>query len=76
MDHAETKTSFIFADHEVPDTIRGYRLASQIYLADGLGFQGSDPEKVLYADVMMLSWTAEPHAARPLLVPSIFYGPR
>ncbi|HEX4487113.1 MAG TPA: hypothetical protein VH088_12655, partial [Terriglobales bacterium] len=74
MDHSETKTSFIFADQEVPDTIRGYRLASEVHLADGLGFRGTDPEKVLYADVMMLSWTAEPHVARPLLVPSIFYG--
>lgn len=74
MDHPEEKTSFIFADREVPDTIRGYRLASQLHLADGLGFKGSDPEKVIYADVMMLAWTAEPHVFRPILVPSIFYG--
>lgn len=74
MDRPEEKTSFIFASAEVPDTIRGYRLASQLYLADGLGFKGSDPEKVIYADVMMLAWTAEPHVFRPILVPSIFYG--
>jgi len=74
MDRPEEKTVFIFADEAVPDTIRGYRLASQLYLADGLGFQGSDPEKVIYADTMMLGWTAEPHVFRPLLVPSIFYG--
>lgn len=74
MDRSEEKTVFIFADDAVPDTRRGYRLASQLYLADGLGFRGSDPEKVIYADVMMLCWTAEPNVFRPLLVPSIFYG--
>lgn len=74
MDRPEEKTVFIFADEAVPDTIRGYRLASQLYLADGLGFKGSDPEKVIYSDTMMLAWTAEPHVFRPLLVPSIFYG--
>lgn len=74
MGRPEVKTAFIFADQEVPDTIRGYRLASQLYLAEGLGFKGSDPEKVIYADTMMLAWTAEPHVFRPILVPSIFYG--
>ena len=74
MDRPEEKTVFIFADPEVPDTIRGYRLASQLALADGLRFQGSDPERVIYADTMMLVWTAEPHVFHPILVPSIFYG--
>lgn len=74
MDQPNAKTSFIFADQEVPDTIRGYRLASQLDLADGLGFKGSDPEKVIFADTMMLAWTAEPNVFRPILVPSIFYG--
>jgi hypothetical protein len=74
MDRPEQKTLFIFADEAVPDTARGYRLASQVYLADGLGFKGSDPEKVIYSDTMMLAWTAEPHVFRPLLVPSVYYG--
>lgn len=74
MDRPAQKTIFIFADEAVPDTIRGYRLASQLYLADGLGFKGSDPEKVIYSDTMMLGWTAEPHVFRPLLVPSVYYG--
>jgi hypothetical protein len=74
MDRPEEKAVFIFADPEVPDTIRGYRLASQLFLADGLGFPGREPEKVIYADTMMLGWTAEPHVFRPILVPSIFYG--
>lgn len=74
MDRPETKTVFIFADDHVPDSIRGYRLASEINLADALGFRGTDPEKVLYADMMMLGWTAEPHEPRPIVVPSIYYG--
>jgi hypothetical protein len=74
MDRDAEKTSFIFADQDIPDTLRGHRLASELYLSDGLGFQGSDPEKVIYADTMMLAWTAEPHVFRPILVPSIFYG--
>lgn len=74
MDRREEKTVFIFADDQAPDTLRGYRLACELFLADALGFQGSDPEKVLYADTMMLTWTAEPHVNRPILAPSIFYS--
>jgi hypothetical protein len=72
MDHSEVKTSFIFVD-EVPDTVRAYRLASQRYLADGLGFKGEDTEKALYADLMMLCWSS---AANPqtLVAPSIWYS--
>ncbi len=74
MDHAVEKTVFIFADEKVPDTVRGHRLASQIYLADGLGFKGGDTEKVVYADLMMLSWIAGPESFRPMLAPSIWYS--
>jgi len=74
MGHPQTRTMFIFASDTVPDTLRGYRLASQLYLADGLGFQGGETEKVLYADVMMLSWNAEMDSARPMLAPSIWYS--
>jgi hypothetical protein len=74
MDKAEEKTVFVFADENVADTMRGYRLATQLYLADALGFRGNDPEKVIYADTMMLTWTAEPHMTRPMLAPSIFYS--
>jgi hypothetical protein len=74
MGHAQAKTVFIFACDSVPDTIRGYRLASQLYLADGLGFQGGETEKVLYADVMMLSWSADLEGTRLMLAPSIWYS--
>lgn len=74
MGHAETRTVFIFADESISDTERSYRLASQLHLADGLGFEGGETEKVLYADVMMLSWNAELAEPRPMLAPSIWYS--
>ena len=74
MGSAQTKTVFIFASDAVPDTVRGYRLASQLRLAEGLGFKGGETEKVLYADVMMLSWNAQLEELRPMLAPSIWYS--
>ena len=74
MDHPQLKTAFIFVSDTVPDTVGGYRLASQLHLADGLGFKGGETEKVLYADVMMLSWIADQEDLRPMLAPSIWYS--
>jgi len=74
MDRPEEKTVFVFADETIPDTIRGHRLASQLYLADGLHFKGGETEKVVYADLMMLSWIAGPESFRPILAPSIWYS--
>ncbi|HEX8874890.1 MAG TPA: hypothetical protein VF780_09705, partial [Nitrosospira sp.] len=74
MDRRAEKTAFLFVDKSVPDTLRGYRMASQIHLADGLGFRGGETEKVLYADLMMLCWNAEMPEYRPMLAPSIWYS--
>jgi hypothetical protein len=74
MDRLETKTSFIFVDDRIPNTLRDYRLASQRHLADGLGFRGGDTEKVLYSDLMMLCWSASPEYSRPMVAPSIWYS--
>src|SRR5262249_2210031 len=74
MDQTVEKTVFIFVDDTVPDTVRGYRLASQLHLASGLGFQGGETEKVLYADLMMLCWSADTQEIRPMLAPSIWYS--
>lgn len=74
MGHSQTKTVFIFASDAVPDTVGGYRLVSQLKLADGIGFTGGETEKVLYADVMMLSWNADAEDFRPMLAPSIWYS--
>jgi hypothetical protein len=74
MGQAAEKTVFVFADENVPDTIRGHRLASQLHLADGFGFKGGETEKVVYADLMMLCWIAGPETFRPILAPSIWYS--
>lgn len=74
MDHPTEKTVFIFVDDKVPDTLRGYRIASQIYLANGLGFKGDETEKILYADLMMLCWNTDTEEIRPMLAPSIWYS--
>jgi len=74
MDCPEQKTVFIFAAGKAPETVRGYRLASQLQLADALGFRGGDTEKVLYADLMMLCWMAGPETPRPMVAPSIWYS--
>jgi hypothetical protein len=74
MARPEEKAIFVFADETVPDTIRGHRLASQLNLADGLDFKGGVTEKVVYADLMMLTWIAGPETFRPILAPSIWYS--
>jgi hypothetical protein len=74
MGHPAEKTVLVFADEEVPDTVRGHRLASQLCLADGLGFKGGDAEKTVYADFMMLCWIAGPESFRPICAPSIWYS--
>ncbi len=74
MGQSIEKTVFIFADDAVPDTLRGYRLASQTHLAEALGFRGGATEKILYADLMMLCWNAGTEEFRPMLAPSIWYS--
>lgn len=74
MDKAVEITSFIFAEKQAPDSLRGYRLASQLHLAEALGCRGGDTEKVLYADLMMLCWNAGTETFRPMLAPSIYYS--
>src|ERR1700739_1772913 len=74
MDHPQEKTSFLFVDDKVPNTLRGYRLAAQRHLANGLGFRGGDAEEVVYADLMMLSWSAAPDGQHAMIAPSIWYS--
>jgi len=68
------RTVFLFASTQVPDTKRSYRLASELYLANALGFKGGETEKVLYADLMMLCWNNGTQSFRPMLAPSIWYS--
>jgi hypothetical protein len=69
---ALVRTLFLFGEEMLPD-LHNLRLQSQLHLADGLGFNGSTAEKVLYAGAKMLTWTAEPGLSEPMVVPSIDY---
>lgn len=70
----ETKRTFIFVNEAKP-TLHDLRLSSQLRLAEGLGFEGSDPEKCIYACNQMLIWIVSRNNFRPLSVPSINYAP-
>ncbi|MDP4240597.1 MAG: hypothetical protein Q8904_14130 [Bacteroidota bacterium] len=69
-----TKRTFIFVTPARP-TLHDVRLASQVYLADGLGFKGTTEEKCLYACYQMLMWIHGAGNFSPLSVPSINYAP-
>ncbi len=74
MGNTQAKSAFIFVSESVPDTLSGYRLASQLHLADGLGFKGGETEKVMNADVRLLSCIADQEGLRPMLAPRIWYS--
>lgn len=69
-----TKRVFLFAN-PAQSTLHDLRLASQVHLADGLGFQGTTEEKCLYACYQMLMWITSRNNFDPLSVPSINYAP-
>jgi hypothetical protein len=69
-----TKRTFIFVSPAKP-TLHDVRLASQVYLADGLRFKGTTEEKCLYSCYQMLMWITSAGNFKPLSVPSINYAP-
>ncbi len=69
-----TKRTFIFVAPAKP-TLHDVRLASQVYLADGLKFKGTTEEKCLYSCYQMLMWITSANNFTPLSVPSINYAP-
>jgi hypothetical protein len=70
----DTKRTFIFITPARP-TLHDVRLASQVYLADGLRFKGTTEEKCLYSCYQMLMWIQGAGNFLPLSVPSINYAP-
>ena len=67
----DSKTLIIFVDES-----KGHRqtmVACQTRLAEGLGFIGSREEKILWADVQMLTWIDEPGSFMAYPSPSIGY---
>lgn len=76
LEQGETvvKRTFIFVNEARP-TLHDLRLSAQLRLAEGLGFEGSDPEKCIYACNQMLIWIVSRNNFKPLSVPSINYAP-
>jgi hypothetical protein len=68
-----TKTMVIFA--EPTPTLRDLRWASQMRLSEGLGFVGTDQEKVLYSNNRALTWIADATDLTTHIVPSLNYSP-
>ncbi len=68
------KKVFIFVNPSQA-TLHDLRLASQIYLAEGLNFVGTTEEKCVYACYQMLMWITSRYNFAPLNVPSINYAP-
>lgn len=65
----------LFVFDEPSDRHRDIQIASQVRLAEGLGFEGSTAEKMLYADNQMLVWIAQHDKMEPHVVPSLNYQP-
>jgi len=74
LGHAQTKTFYIFAAK--CQNIRDLKLATQEAYADGRGFIGTQPEKVLYACAMINITIAQTNDHSPHSVPApIGYSP-
>ena len=67
----DSKTVYIFADFA--KTHRERKILCQTYLAEGMGFEGSLAEKILFADTQMLFWIDEPSSQKAFPVPSLGY---
>ncbi len=73
MGERVSKTTFVFAEPWVDHL--GFVRSSQLRLAEGLGFEGSMIEKMLYANLNMLTWITSVNDFTPLNVPNMNYAP-
>ena len=67
------KVTYIFA--EPWTTHHDFMISSQTRLAEGMGFQGTDTEKMLYANFQMLTWITSINDFTPFNVPNMNYSP-
>ncbi|TDN86343.1 hypothetical protein DET49_1153 [Salegentibacter sp. 24] len=54
---------------------KDFKVASQIKLAEGMGFQGNEIEKMLYANFQMMTWITSVDDEKPFNVPNLNYSP-
>jgi hypothetical protein len=75
LGEAIEKKYFIFCD-DSEYNFRNIRYKSQTSLTEGVGLKDlSDVEKILFADMQMLTWITSKENFNPLNVPSINYAP-
>ncbi len=67
------KTSYIFV--EPWKSHQQFMISSQLHLAEGKGFRGSPIEKMLYANLNMLTWITDTKDFKPFNVPNMNYAP-
>lgn len=67
------KTTYIFS--EPWNDQKEYKIATQKYLSEGMGFKGSEIEKILYADFQMMTWVNSIDNFAPFNVPNMNYSP-
>ncbi len=67
------KVTYLFA--EPYKTHRDFMISSQTRLAEGMGFKGSEAEKMLYANMQMLTWITSVNNTSPFNVPNMNYSP-
>ncbi|NDP26114.1 MAG: hypothetical protein GZ087_01620 [Flavobacterium sp.] len=68
-----TKTTYIFV--EPWKNHHDFVVSSQLRLAEGKGFKGSDIEKMLYSNFNMLTWITDLNDFSPFNVPNMNYSP-
>ena len=67
------KVTYLFV--EPYKTHRDFMISSKTRLAEGMGFKGSEPEKMLYANMQMLTWITSVNDMTPFNVPNMNYSP-
>ena len=73
MGEKVTKTTYIFV--EPWKNHHDFMVSSQSRLAEGMGFKGSGIEKMLYANLNMLTWITSVDDFTPFNVPNMNYSP-
>jgi len=73
MGEKVTKTTYIFV--EPWTNHHNYVVSSQTRLAEGKGFRGTKIEKMLYANLNMLTWITSVDDFTPFNVPNMNYSP-
>lgn len=52
-----------------------FKVSSQVKLAEGMGFEGTEVEKMLYANFQMMTWVTSVDDEKPFNVPNLNYSP-